>query len=167
VGKLAAGTYRTTAFEPTLTFAVGEGWTTFFQDDDDEVALEHVTGPFLAMTRVKQVVDPSTGDAVAVPDDLIGWFAAHPAFKAEAPEAATVAGLKGRSILIRSGSRTTETFAYPSGNMRVNDENTVRYYVLPMDGPDLAVVVQSPTAGWDAAETLVEPILSSLEVSTG
>ena len=64
-----------------------------------------------------------------------------------------------------SGSRTTETFAYPSGNLRVNGDNTVRYFVLPLDGADLIIVVQSPTPGWEAADALVGPILSSLEMA--
>jgi hypothetical protein len=86
VGALAPGAYATTAFEPRLTFTLGEGWSASFQDDDDEVALEHASGTFLYMTRVTKVIDPATLSTVAAPDDLVGWLSTHPRLAAASPE---------------------------------------------------------------------------------
>jgi len=135
-----------------------------FPDDEDEVALEHDSGVIFFMTRVTQVVDPATSSSVAAPDDLIAWLGKHPDLGAKPPRSVNVAGLSGRTLVIHTGSREIETFAYVTGNIRMPPDFTAQLYVLPMEGPDLTVIVGSPTKGWDKAVPLAAPVLASLQV---
>jgi len=163
---MAAGTYRTTAFEPPLQFTVGDGWRAAFADDSDEIALDHEgMAIFLAMTRVSQVVDQSSGSAVDVPDDLIGWLTGHYALDTSEPRSVEIAGISGEMVdACVTGDR--EMFAYGTGNMRVTSGDRVRYYVLPLDGPDLTIVIATTSeTGLDAALEAVQPIMDSLEIA--
>lgn len=167
-GALAPGTYTTTAFQPRLTFVLGDGWRGLFPDDDDEVALEGDDGLFFAVTRVSKVVDPTTHTAVAVPDDLVSWLATHPALTADAPAAASIGGLTGQWLDVTAGnSSEVELFAYPSGNLRIVQGATFRIHVLSMEGPDLTIIVGAPASNLPTAVELAQPVLDSLEIIPG
>lgn len=163
VGGLDAGDYTTTAFQPRLTFTLGEGWEAFFPDDSDEIALGYGGGE-LAITRVSQVVDPATNKRVEAPEDLMAWLAQHPAFDAGEPQPIEVAGLSGAMLDVLA-TVDQDMFAYPTGNMRVTAGNRVRYYVLPLDGADLTIVMQAPSdEAFDAFILAVQPVLDSLQI---
>ena len=165
-GEMAAGTYRTTEFEPSLQFTVGKGWRAMFPDDSDEVALEQGDDAiFLAMTRVSRVVDPSSFVGADVPDDLISWLAQHHALATSEPRSVEVAGISGMMVDACVIS-DREMFAYETGNMRVVSGDRVRYVVLPLDGPDLTIVIGTNSeTGLDGALETVQPILDSLEIA--
>jgi hypothetical protein len=151
-GSLPAGTYTTTAFEPTLHFRLNDGWSGVFPDHSDEIAFHalEVTG-FMAITRVTKVVD-RTG-TISVPDDLIGWLAANPNFSwSGKPVAVTVGGVTG-AMLDGSVKTGTDVFAYDTSNMRIVTGDHIRYHVLPLDGPDLTIVLAGPGGddGFEAA----------------
>jgi hypothetical protein len=135
-----------------------------FDDDPDEVALEHGVA-FMGITRVTRVVDRSTGTTVDAPEDLFAWLSEHSALTVERTEAVTIAGLPG---MMREATvaHSTETFAYPTGNMRATAGDRTRFYVLTLDGPDLTIVVQAPPAEFDAMVEEVEAVLESLEVTS-
>ena len=57
MGELPAGQYTTNAFEPNLVLTLPEGWSQFFPDEDDEIALGG-PGVELNITRPPEVVDP-------------------------------------------------------------------------------------------------------------
>jgi hypothetical protein len=166
VGLLDAGRYTTTEFRPTIEFAVGDGWSELFADDDDEVALDHVTRTGFMVTRVTQVVDPETRTTVDVPDDLVAWLAHHPVFKATKPTPVMVAGIRAQMVTLTSPA-TTDLFAYPTGNMRLPEGASARYFVVPMDGPDLTIIVAGDTKTFDAALALGEPVVASLRITGG
>jgi hypothetical protein len=155
----------TTAFEPTLSFTLEDGWRGLFPDDEDEVALERSGGVFFAITRVSEVVDPTTGTVVAVPDDLIAWLTTHPALTAEMPEPVTIAGVSGQrvDVTVTNGSER-EIFAYPGGNMRIPAGVTFRCHVLPLDGADLTIILGAPDAVFAEATELIQPVLDSLVI---
>jgi len=167
-GRLPAGQYTTTAFQPTLRFTLGDGWTARFPDDLDEIAFDRPNQDFVAITRVSTVVDPRTGAAGPVPDDLMTWLTANPSFEwSGAPVPVEVAGLAGTMIQgqVKSGLPATDTFAYSTGNMRVVGPDRMRYYVLPLDGPDLTIVVESRTdSGFAADAAALQVLLDSLEI---
>lgn len=165
-GVLQPGRYTTTSFQPKLTMTLGEGWEALFQDDEDEIAFERAGPAFFAITRVSQVVDPTTGRAVAAPDDLAAWLVRHPALDADQPQPATVAGVTGTSLeaAVKSVSQM-DTFAYPTGNMHFTAGERVRFYVLPFDGPDLVAVFSTAPTGFDAVAADVKTVLESLEVA--
>lgn len=165
-GSLDPGTYTTTAFAPNLTFALGDGWRAPFQDDEDEIALEGPENVFLGITRVSNVVDPSTGESVPVPNDLVAWLSDIPGVTATKPKAIEVAGLSGKSfeVSLDENAQAIETFAYPTGNMRIPPGSHDRYIVIPLDGPDLTIIMGSES-GPAAATEAVQPILDSLVIA--
>jgi hypothetical protein len=167
-GRLPAGSYSTTAFQPTLRFNLGAGWTARFPDDLDEIAFDRPNQDFVAITRVSQVVDPTTGTVGPVPDNLMGWLAADPDFEwAGPPEPVEIAGFAGTMIegQVKAGLPSTDIFAYSTGNMRVVGPDRMRYYVLPLDGPDLTIVVEGRTdSGFAADLAALKVLLDSLEI---
>lgn len=168
-GTLTPGPYTTTAFQPTLTFTVGDGWNGMFPDDSDEIALNDSQEGLFAITRVTQVIDPATRvTAIPVPDDLIAWFTTHPQLTAEAPRPVTIAGLSGRSVdvVVTDGSEP-DMFAYESGNMYIPAGFRIRYIVLPLDGPDLTIVVGAAKDAFDATIERAQVMLDSLAIVAG
>jgi hypothetical protein len=167
-GALPAGTYTTTAFEPTISFTIDDGWNGLFPDDSDEVALEGPGAVIFAIGRISKVVDPTTGLAVAAPDDLVEWFTTHPKLTAAAPEAVTISGLDGQrvDVTVTDGSER-DIFAYPTGNLRIPVGVTFRCHVVALDGPDMAIVVGAPDAGFAEAVGMIQPVLDSLVIDSG
>jgi hypothetical protein len=167
-GTLYAGRYATAQFDPTLRFTLGSGWTAPFQEDGNEIALDRANEDFLGITRVSRVIDPATGDTVPVPDDLAGWLLRNPNFEWSGPGiAVTVGGLRGTMLegRVDAGLVPTDTFAYPEGNMRIIGGDRMRYYVLPLEGPDLTIVVAGRReSGWVSTLAAVQVVLDSLEI---
>jgi len=167
-GALSAGRYTTTLFQPTLTFTLEDGWRGMFPDDDDEVALEGPDGAFFAISRVSEVVDPTTGTAVAAPDDLVEWFTTHPMLTAETPQSVTVGGLPGQvvDVFVTNGSERG-IIAFPSGNLRIPAGVTYRCYVLPLEGPDMTIIVGAPNAGFAEVVEATQAVIDSLVIDAG
>jgi hypothetical protein len=143
-GPLRPGWYRTSNFQPTVAFEVGDdGWQAFFVDDADEVYIEGSGGTMVQMTRLSQVVDPATGTSSDAPDDLIAWFLAHPRLEATeaANDRATLAGLPVRAVTYATTGGDVPLFAYDAGNFHLRPGLSLRTYVIQMDGPDLVVSV--------------------------
>lgn len=167
-GALPPGEYTTTAFEPTLMFTLGDGWLGLFPDDDDEVALEGPGGAFFAISRVSEVVDPTTRAAVAAPDDLIEWMTTHPQLTAETPTVVTIAGLSAQTVdvTVTDGSER-EIFAFPSGNLKIPEGVTYRCHVLRLDGPDMTIIIGAPKAAFADAVENIQPVLDSMGIAAG
>ena len=157
--------YTTTAFEPPLTFTLGPGWNALFPDDSDEMALEFGADGGFYITRVANVVDPTTKATIPVTDDLIDWLAAHPALDPiTGPAATSVAGHAARSLEARAVA-AADVFVYPTGNMRFDDGWTLRYRVVPLEGPDLTIVVFGTSdAAFTRMAALAEPVVASLAI---
>jgi hypothetical protein len=167
-GALPPGVYTTTLFQPTLIFTLDDGWRGMFPDDDDEVALEAPDGVFLAISRVANVVDPTTGTAVAAPDDLVEWLITHQKLTAGTPDAVTVDDIAGQWVDFNStDGKEHAIFAFPSGNLRIPAGVTFRCYVLPLDGPDMTIIVGAPTAGFADAVAMSQPVIDSIAIDTG
>jgi hypothetical protein len=162
-GPLAAGTYETTRFEPQLTLTLGDGWTALFQDDSDEVTLERSGQIAFKITRVTRVVDPGTGQAVDVPDDLVAWVQQHDSLTVGRPRELEIAGRSASSV-DASAVDTVQLFAYDEGNMRLPGGVSGRFHVVPLDGPDLTVLVLAPASSFDEAIRLAQPILDSIRI---
>ena len=167
-GALPPGQYTTTAFQPTVAFTLDDGWRGMFPDDDDEVALEGPGGAFFAISRVSEVVDPTTGAAVAAPDDLVEWLTTHPRLTSETPRSVTIGGLPGQvvDVNVTSGSEL-EIFAFATGDLRIPAGVTYRCNVVPLDGPDMTIIVGAPSAGFADAVEIVQPVLDSLVIDAG
>jgi len=164
-GTLVPGEYTTTAFQPPLAFTLDDGWRGLFPDDEDEVALEGPGGAFFAISRVSEVVDPTTHSAVAAPDDLMQWLTTHPQLTAGTPKEVTIAGLSAQAVDVTVTDRSElEIFAFPSGNLKIPEGVSYRCHVLQLDGPDLAIIIGAPTAGFADAVERFQPVLDSMEI---
>jgi hypothetical protein len=136
----------------------------FFKDDEDELALGK-SDIELTGGRVSSVVDPTTHTVVSAPEDLVEWLADHPGFEAETPRPATVGGFAGQSIdVTNKGVVDVDIFAYPTGNLRISAGTSARVWVLPYDGPDLVFCGFSPSAQFQQALPIVQPIIDSIAV---
>ena len=165
-GLAPAGTYTTTAFEPTVVLTLPtDGWRFFFRDDNDEMALGKGDVE-LAGGRVANVLDPTTHAIAPAPDDLVSWLASHPGLEAGSPQPATVAGIVGQSIdVTNTGATDIDIFAYPTGNLRISAGTTARVWVLPYDGPDLAFTGFARSALFQQALPILQPVVDSIVIT--
>jgi len=98
--------YRTQVFEPPMSFVPGDAeWLVVDASRPDSLVLERRdrTGQpggelpsrsALIFSRINEVVDPRSGDAIHV-DDLYPWFKQHPDLDVSRAEPVTLAGLDG------------------------------------------------------------------------
>jgi len=165
-GALDAGTYTTTSFDPPLTFTLGDGWQAMFQDDEDEVALDHA-GAFLSMTRPSQVIDPTPVGAVPAPDDLATWLSQRPSLVATKPTAVEIVGREGLTfdVGLEHGKEQVDIFWFPTGSLHLVAGTRTRVWVLPMDGPDLVILSMTEEASFQEAVDRAEQVLNSLVIA--
>jgi hypothetical protein len=165
-GALEAGTYTTTVFDPNLTFTVGDGWHALFPDDVDEVALEG-SGSFLGMTRPATVVDPAPTGAIPAPDDVATWLVQHPSLVSTAPTTVEIAGQEGVTfdVGLQPGTAQLDIFAYPTGNLHLQPGTRTRFWVVPMEGPDLVILAIAEEASFEEAVVRAEQVVASLLIT--
>ena len=163
MGQLDAGIYRTNFFEPQLVFVLPDGWSEFFPDEDDEVYMG-APGAELAISRPAQVRDPETSQPVDVPDDLLSWLLDHPDLNVAEPTPLQIDGIPS-SYIEPDATREVRLFVFTGGDFRIGAGNRQRMYVVPLDGPDLAITIIAPQGGElvDAVAT-AESIVESLEI---
>lgn len=93
VSVLGVGRY-TTVFQPHLEIDPPPGWTGN-SDNSDWVDLEDgrgTTSSSLSFVRIDSVYLSHTHRRGALPRDLVGWFASHPAIQVVTPPRATTVG---------------------------------------------------------------------------
>jgi hypothetical protein len=95
---LRPGTYRSEEFKPSLSFRVGEGWSSAPLEASDVLQIARGQTAGLGFTNVQEVYKPTnTGSAnvVDAPKDMVGWQQQHPYLQTSKPEPVTVGGVKG------------------------------------------------------------------------
>jgi hypothetical protein len=96
---LHPGTYRSEEFKPSLTFRVGEGWSTLPPEESHNLFIERgETSALVVFLNVQEVIKPNrtgTPYVVDAPKDMVGWFQQHPYLQTDKPEPVTVGGVKG------------------------------------------------------------------------
>lgn len=163
-GSLDPGSYDSgSAFAPALRLTVDEpGWRALFAPDDDELALEHEDGRFLAFTRVTRVVDPKTGQDVDAPDNLAEWLSEHPALQPTRSAPASIGGASGTRVDASPTESDTNLFWYESGSMHTVPQVRWRVYVVDVDGTPLTIVFGAPTESFRQGVEKLEPLLESV-----
>jgi hypothetical protein len=165
-GPLEPGEYTTTVFDPTLRVSLRGGWLGSGVDEPSSISIDRQDhGGTLAMARVTHVVDPTSHLEVPVGDDLVGWLIAHPAFEGmDHPTPVTIAGVTG-SMMDGHAIADAEMFAEGGWTMAVGIGWHVRFYVLPLDGPDLMIIVSGMTDGsYISTMEQAQPVLDSLRI---
>ena len=125
LGELAAGTYRTTTFEPGLTYTVPVDWTNY-QDLRGDVAFVPPGGDWNAVdsdssdylgvfTRLAAAPGPCANgpSAIRTPAAFARWLARNPGLTVSGPKQVTVGGLSGyvADLRMRPGWKTTCPFS--------------------------------------------------------
>ena len=94
--ELRPGLYRSEEFKPSLSFRVGEGWTSDVLEISDVLSIKRGEEAGLAFLKVQEVYKPGTTlEVVEAPKDLVGWFQQHPYLQTDKPEPITIGGIKG------------------------------------------------------------------------
>jgi hypothetical protein len=142
-GPVPAGLHVFAQFEPPLSMVFGEGWTSLFVPDNDEIALD---GPvFLAISRPSMVVDDETGEFVPMPDDLIAWVGTQEKFDAGDPVATTLGGEPAFRI-DATAKEGIKTLAFGSSDaILVGKGDRMRLIVADVNGTKVtATMIASP-----------------------
>jgi hypothetical protein len=119
-GPLSAGRYSTQEFEPSFSFALGEGWHVWYPEEPYSVELAEGEGndKQLAFYKVKEVFEPREDDgevyfeARSAPNDLIAWFNRHPYVDTGEARPVHIGGVGGK--------RFRAEFDVPKGYVDVN-----------------------------------------------
>ena len=96
--ELRPGVYGSGEFKPSLSFRIGEGWSTSPLEASDALLLMREETVGLAFVNAQKVYKPTkTGPSplVDAPEDMVGWFQQHPYLQTSEPEPVTVGGVKG------------------------------------------------------------------------
>ena len=97
---LRPGGYYSERFEPSLSFEVGEGWTSDLEISDG-LAITRGEAAMLVFANVQEVYRPTktgTPDVVDAPEEIVGWFQRHPHLQTDEPEPVTVGGVRGEQF---------------------------------------------------------------------
>ena len=95
---LRPGEYSSEWFEPSLSFGVGEGWSTSPPETSDELDLTWEERGGLGFAKIREVYEPTgTGTPIVVeaPEDLVTWFKQHRYLQTDKSQPVTVGGAEG------------------------------------------------------------------------
>ena len=96
---LRPGEYRSEEFEPSVSFEVGEGWSSTEEQFSDFIQLgQQGDIGTLQFANVKEVYKPGTTNVDEAPKDLVGWLQRHPYLKTSKPQPVTIGGVKGEQL---------------------------------------------------------------------
>lgn len=181
LGKLDAGTYTTTAFQPKLAYTVPAGWTNYedvignFLLVPKRGTLKGVnadTGDFIGVYRTVLAASPKCNDEPAPgigrrPSDIANWWHREPGLVTTAPKPVTIDGLSGLVTDVHLTPTWTHDCKYshakPTVPLTMGVElsaldhgtgpgRTTRFYLLGFRGGTLAIEVPDFSMGKHLAE---------------
>lgn len=166
--KLSPGTYRSELFEPSLSFGLGEGWTTSPPEVYDVLLLtrgHETVGLGFANLRGARFYKPTrmgTPYMMDVPKDMVGWFLQHPYLKTDEPKPVKVGGVEGTRLDVavgglpenhsgECGSGCVDLFRFSSGPpLALWEEDKARFIVLEdVEGETVLIGFISPATEFD------------------
>jgi hypothetical protein len=164
-GSLAPGRYLQAGFPPGVSFVLGTGWRAYF-DDKDGAYLGGPQGIEIGINKPPKVNDPTTNQPIDTPADLAAWLAQSTAFSSATTSAISVGGVP--ATLVDATSKVEkDLLAYASGNFHTVPGARYRFYVFPMEGPDLVFFIAGPGAAFEANLPLMKAIVDSIKVGGG
>ena len=96
--RLEAGRYTTDLVRPAVTMDLPCCFEVMWHAESLLVLAEVGLARYLVFANPDEVVDPATGDARPLPDDLVDWLAEHPGLDVEPASSVTIGGLDGRQV---------------------------------------------------------------------
>ncbi len=161
-GSSKAGNYRVENVEPEIHVTLPAGWQLYFNDAGG--AYMNTGGGELLLARPEQVIVPDTNDHEPAPEDLLAWFVDHPSLRVTEPTPVEIAG-RDAAYVESDPTHKVDVFYDPLGNFHVGPGTGARFYVIPVDGPDiLAVLLKNEGGEFDEALDVGVPIVESLEI---
>jgi hypothetical protein len=180
--------YQTRVFEPPLSFVPGDAeWLVVNASRPDDLVLERryrngqpggelPSRSALIFSRIDEIVDPRTGDAIHV-DDLYPWLKQHPDLDVSRAKAVTLAGLDGlrfdEHVRFRRPARPASVCRPQLIECTLIAPN--RYYangirmhtiLLPLDRAPLVIdIVGRTQRDLDRVEAPAEELLQTLTVT--
>jgi hypothetical protein len=176
--ELRPGVYRSEEFKPSLSFRVGEGWSTSPPERSDDLFIVHGETKGIGFVNAPEVYKPTrtgTGNVVDAPEDMVGWFQQHPHLKTSKPEPVTVGGVKGVQfdVVVElpedysgvCGSDCVGLFRLSSG-IRVSlfEGDKVRLIVLDdVKGETVTIGIVSPATEFDEFAPEAQKVIDTVE----
>jgi hypothetical protein len=163
---LASGRYAKSAFEPYITFEVGQGWTT-----------EQQSAGFFDIQD-----DPGSPDVVAVqwanvqgaetPEDVVNEILEKTDLRVTDPVPVAIDGITGLRVTVETTdpADTDPPVFHPvltvtPGPLSIASGRRLEVTLLDMDGSVLAVLVGGSVAEWDRAREMSRPVLDSMTIA--
>ena len=158
---LSSGTtYHSEEFQPSLSFRVGEGWSTSeLKETPDKLGITPGGTSLLVFRNVQEVFKPSETGGLPpteeAPKDMVGWLQHHPYLQTDKPQQATVGGVKGVQFdyVVAEDAPVEEvpTFKYSDGFTAAASKGyTYRAIVLEdVKGETVTIGISSPDTEFD------------------
>jgi hypothetical protein len=183
---LRPGTYRSEEFRPSLSFRVGEGWSTYTREAPEVLRFSHGQLGGLGFTNIHEVFKPTrtgTPNVVEAPEDIVGWFRGHPYLETTEPKSATVGGVEGvqfdaivedmpggyrgvcLGIIGAAGADCVDIARFGDDQILAHPKVAkVRYIVLEdVEGETVTVYFGSPTAEFDKFLPEAQKVLDTVK----
>ena len=161
-GNSAAGTYRIEQLDPEVHLTLPDGWELYFNDAGG--AYLNTGGGELLVGRPKEVIVPDENEHQPAPEDLMAWLVEHPSLNVTDPTPVDISGHDASYVEIDT-THKVDVFYDPLGNFHVGPGTGVRFYVIPLDGPDILVALLKDEFGqFDTALEAGVPIVESIEI---
>jgi hypothetical protein len=178
VQALRPGEYRSEEFKPSLSFTIGEGWTTDVEFSDS-LSMTRGEEAGLAFWNIQKVFKPGTTlEVVDAPKDLVGWFQQHPYLQTDKPEPITIGGVKGVEFDVvvedlpedfsgACGSDCVDIFQSIDGSWWAFVEEWKERVIILEDvqGETVTIDFGSPATEFDEGWPKAEKVIDSVEWS--
>ena len=185
LGPIAAGTYTTTTFGPTITYTVPDGWVNgedllgnFLLQQEGDPRYLGIYRNVAAPLECEEHRDPNVDQSV---EAITEWLTSHPGLVTTEPEPVSVGGLDGVFVDISLDPSWTVACPYSQGAPVVpfivgGGPSSLHHVILPgfqerlylleMDGGNVAIEVGPEGASLPEYLDVVNPILIALEFTS-
>jgi hypothetical protein len=176
---LRPGEYRSEEFKPSLSFRVGEGWSTSPPELSDVLRITRGETGGLGFSSAQEVYKPTrsgTPVVVEAPEDMVGWFQHHPYLHTSTPEPVTVGGVEGEQFdvvvgdlpegyLGVCGRDCVATLRFSDGTrLGIYSDGKVHLIVLEdVNGETVVMGFGSPASGFDEFAPEAQKVIDSVE----
>jgi hypothetical protein len=161
--QLRTGVYRSEEFKPSLTFRVGEGWSTLPPEAIDTLFIVQGETRRIGFVGAYEVYKPTKTGALNVveePKDMVGWFQQHPYLQTSKPEPVTVGGVKGVQLDVVVEDLPEDHFGVCGSDcvdLFANLSTVSALPVFQVEGDKMRLIVLEGVKGFGAKITYTSP----------